>query len=569
MSNLVRMALLVPLCICGYLLTYSPASLAETIGPPELHRPAGKFGGVYRRVLHNNPVTLDPAFSTDIYGGAVIRQIFDGLVQLDAQLRPLPAIASFWEASRDRRTWTFTLRQGVMFHHGREVTAHDFIYSFTRFLSVKSPTPVADFLGHIQGAEAFMRGQTTYVEGLKAVDRYTLRMVLEEPLAPSLAILGLANATVVPQEEVERLGELFGRAPVGTGPFKFVRWEPDQEIVLEANDHYYEGRPFLDAVAFKIIVGHRLEETFAEFLQGNLEETIIPSGKIDEVRADPQYWRYSRVHRPTFSLLYIGFNTQLKPFDDQRVRQAFNYAVDKEAIVREISRMGNLPATGALPPGLLGYDPYLFGLPPHEKVYSFDPAKAKQLLTEAGYPDGAGFPVVQLWSADSAESTKAELAAYQRYLAELGVQVEICFAPDWPTYKKMLKQEQLPMFRLVWYADIPDPDNMLSPLLHSSSPTNHMFYRNPVVDQLLEQARGELDGAQRVALYREVERLVMDDAPWITQHYSVLHSLYQPYVQGVEVNPLGRRTTPLKKVWFKNSPAEGSTRATTHDQSSP
>jgi oligopeptide transport system substrate-binding protein len=373
---------------------------------------------------------------------------------------------------------------------------------------------------------------------------------------------------VVPREEVERLGELFGRAPVGTGPFKFVRWEPDQEIVLEANDHYYEGRPFLDAVAFKIIVGHRLEETFAEFLQGNLEETIIPSGKIDEVRADPQYWRYSRVHRPTFSLLYIGFNTQLKPFDDQRVRQAFNYAVDKEAIVREISRMGNLPATGALPPGLLGYDPYLFGLPPHEKVYSFDPAKAKQLLTEAGYPDGAGFPVVQLWSADSAESTKAELAAYQRYLAELGVQVEICFAPDWPTYKKMLKQEQLPMFRLVWYADIPDPDNMLSPLLHSSSPTNHMFYRNPVVDQLLEQARGELDGAQRVALYREVERLVMDDAPWITQHYSVLHSLYQPYVQGVEVNPLGRRTTPLKKVWFKKSLAEGSTKATTHEQPS-
>jgi oligopeptide transport system substrate-binding protein len=568
MSHWVRMVLLVSLCICCSLLTGSPASLAGTLGPPELHRLARKFGGMYRWVLHHNPVTLDPAFSTDIYGGAVVRQLFDGLVQFDAQLRPLPAIASFWEASRDRRTWTFTLRQGVKFHHGREVTAHDFVYAFTRFLRVKSPTPVADFLGHIQGAQEFMRGQTPHVEGLKAVGRYTLQMVLEEPLAPSLAILGLANATVVPQEEVERLGELFSRFPVGTGPFKFGRWEPDQEIVLEANDHYYEGRPFLDGVAFKIVVGHKLEETFAEFLQGNLEETTIPSGKIDEVRADPQYWRYSRVHSPTFGLLYLGFNTQLKPFDDRRVRQAFNYAVDKEAIVREIARMGNMPATGALPPGILGYDPYLFGLPPPGKGYSFDPAKAKQLLTEAGYPDGAGFPVVQLWSADHAESTKAELAAYQRYLAELGVQVEIRFALDWPTYKKMLEQGQLPMFRLVWYADIPDPDNMLSPLLHSTSPTNRMFYHNPVVDKLLEQARGALDDAQRIALYREVEHLVMDDAPWVTQHYSVLHALYQPYVQGVEVNPLGRRATPLKKVWFKHGLAEGSTRATTHEQPS-
>ena len=564
MSSRVRMTLLVSLSVCCYLLTSSPSNLAETLGPPELHKPGAKFGGMYRRVLNDKPVTLDPAFSTDTYGRAVINQIFDGLVQFDAHLRPLPAIANFWEPSRDRRTWTFTLRRGVMFHHGREVTAHDFVYSFTRFLRVKGPTPVTDFLGHIQGAKEFMRGQTLYIEGLKAVDRYTLQMVLEEPLAPSLALLGLVNATVVPQEEVERLGERFGRAPVGTGPFKFVRWEPNHEIVLEANDHYYEGRPFLDAIVFKIVVGSKFEESFAEFLQGNLEETIIPSGKIDEVRADPQYRRYQRVRMPALSLLYIGFNTQLKPFDDRRVRQAVNYAVDKEAIVREITRMGSLPATGALPPGMLGYDPDPFSLPPHEKRYSYDPAKAKRLLAEAGYPDGIGFPMVQLWSASKADSTKAELVAYQRYLAELRVQVEIHFAPDWPTYKKMLVQGQLPMFRLAWHADFPDPDNALFPLLHSASPTNHTFYRNPVVDQLLEQARKAFDEAQRIAVYREVERLVMDDAPWITQHYSVVHYLYQPYVQGVEFSFLGRRAIPLKKIWFKNSLAAGSTGATTH-----
>jgi peptide/nickel transport system substrate-binding protein/oligopeptide transport system substrate-binding protein len=367
---------------------------------------------------------------------------------------------------------------------------------------------------------------------------------------------------------VERLGERFGRAPVGTGPFKFVRWEANQEVVLDANDHYYEGRPFLDAVVFKIVTGGKNEETFADFLQGNLEETMIPSGKVDEVRADRRYRQYHRLRIPALSLIYIGFNTQLKPFDDRRVRQAFNYAVDKEAIVREITRMDNLPATGAVPPGMLGYDPDLFNLPPHEKRYAYDPAKAQRLLAEAGYPDGIGFPVVRLWTASKADSAKAELAAYQRYLAELGLKVEIHYAPDWPTYKQLLVQGQLPMFRLAWYADIPDPENMLSPLLHSASPTNHTFYRNPAVDQLLEQARKAFDEVQRITLYREVERLVLDDAPWITQHHSVVHYLYQPYVQGVEFSALGSRAVPLKKIWFKKDLMRDSVRATTHGQPS-
>jgi oligopeptide transport system substrate-binding protein len=160
----------------------------------------------------------------------------------------------------------------------------------------------------------------------------------------------------------------------------------------------------------------------------------------------------------------------------------------------------------------------------------------------------------------------AELAAYQRYLADLGVKVEVRFAADWPTYQAMLEQGQLPMFRLAWSADIPDPDNVLFPLLHSTSPTNHTFYRNPAVDQLLEQAGREFDEAQRMALYHEVERIVMDDAPWIAQHHHVLNYLYQPYVQGVEVRFLSHRTTPLKKIWLDKRLAESSRAPTTDAQ---
>jgi oligopeptide transport system substrate-binding protein len=559
MAKSARMACVILLCVCSSLLIRTPFGSTATIEQPQLARPGATFGGIYRPVLHDNPSTLDPASLTDMYGRAVVSQVFDGLVQFDADLNPLPAIAEFWEASRDGRTWTFSLCQGVKFHHGREVTAQDFVYSFTRLLDPKTPVSVANLFRFIQGASHFMEGKTQYVTGLKAIGRYTLQIVFEEPFAPALAVLGVANAAVVPREEVEKLGDRFRRAPIGTGPFKFVRWEPNQEIVLEANDQYYEGRPFLDSVVFKIAPGAKLEERFAEFLKGNLEEAIIPGEKIEEVQSQPQYWKYRRFSKPTLSLLYIGFNTQVPPFDDRRVRQAFNYAVNKEAIVRDLTRMGNIVAAGALPPGMPGHDPELQG-------YPYDPAQAKRLLAEAGYPNGVGFPTVQLWSFQKTESVKADLAAYQRYLADLGVRVELQFAPDWPTYHAMLAQGQLPMFRLAWYADIPDPDNVLSLLLFSGSPTNRTFYRNPRVDQLLEQARKELHEVQRVALYREVERIVHADAPWIAQRHDVFEYLYQPYVQGVEVNLLGRRTMPLKRIWLKNTLAEGSTGAMTDVQ---
>jgi len=398
------------------------------------------------------------------------------------------------------------------------------------------------------------------VPGLQAPDRYTFRIALEEPLAPLLTVMGLTNTAVVPQEEVEKPRGAFGHAPVGTGPFKFVRWQPNQEIVLAANDQYYAGRPFLDTAVFKIRVGAKLEEWFAEFLRGDLEETIIPSGQVEEVRVNPHYRQYQYVRKPTLSLQYLGFNTQMKPFDDWRVRQAFNYAVDKEAIVHKIARMGDIPAVGALPPWLPGYDPTLQG-------YDYNPAKARELLAAAGYPHGTGFPVVQLWSNHQATSTKAELAAYQRYLADIGVQVEIHFAPDWRAFRARLEQGLLPMFRLVWLADIPDADNMLFPLLHSASPTNRTFYHNPRVDQLLEQARQELDAAQRVTLYREVERIVLHDAPWITQQYLILEYLYQPYVRGVQFNLLGKRDLPLHKIWLKESPGADAVGAITNGES--
>src|SRR5262245_13029780 len=201
-----RMVHYICLWICGYLLMQASVSSAQVQGG-DGDRSAIKYGGIYHRALANDPTTLDPASVADIYSRTVTGQIFDGLVQFDVHLKPIPAIAEFWEASRDGRTWTFTLRQGVKFHNGREVTAQDFVYSITRLLDPKRPPgPLIDFLQRIQGVDDFLQGKTASVLGLKAVDRYVFQLLLTEPYAPSLSILGLGNAAVVPQEEVERLG---------------------------------------------------------------------------------------------------------------------------------------------------------------------------------------------------------------------------------------------------------------------------------------------------------------------------------------------------------------------------
>jgi peptide/nickel transport system substrate-binding protein/oligopeptide transport system substrate-binding protein len=161
--------------------------------------------------------------------------------------------------------------------------------------------------------------------------------------------------------------------------------------------------------------------------------------------------------------------------------------------------------------------------------------------------------VVQLWTVSKAESTKAELAAYQRYLGELGVKVEIHFVDQWTTYTEMLQRGELQMFRYAWYADFPDPDNFFFPLLHSAGQPNYMRYQNPQVDRLLEQAREESDYEHRVKLYREAERIVMADAPWITQHNHNFEYLYQPYVRGVEISLLGDRWIPMNKIWLEET----------------
>jgi peptide/nickel transport system substrate-binding protein/oligopeptide transport system substrate-binding protein len=233
----------------------------------------------------------------------------------------------------------------------------------------------------------------------------------------------------------------------------------------------------------------------------------------------------------------------MRPLHDVRVRRALVQALPRDGLIDEIFQGRYVPARGILPPGTLGYNPALRGLP-------YDPEQARQLLGAAGYPGGRGMPPVEIWSSVRLSGVLRELEEIRRHLAVVGVRADVRFETDWPTYSRLLEEGRLPVFLYAWYADVPDPDNFLAKLFHSRSPRNFFRYANATVDELLARARAERDPGRRVELYRRAEQLILDDAPLIPMMHHTYERLFQPYVRSVEVNGLGDPYIPLRKIWL-------------------
>jgi peptide/nickel transport system substrate-binding protein/oligopeptide transport system substrate-binding protein len=499
------------------------------------------FGGTYRRPLEFMPKTLDPAFSTDIYAVTVIQQLFDGLVQFDKDLSVIPAIAKSWKISPDGLIYTFYLREWVKFHHGREVNANDFVYSFTRILNPETKSSSFDFFTRILGAKEFIDKKTKEVKGLVALDRYTLKIILSEPYTPFISILAMKGAKVVPREEVEKLGINFGKSPIGTGPFKFVSMKEGEEIILEANPDYFEGRPYLDKIIFKTFHGDPVEDIFRNFVEGALEETKVP---FKEFRDPSKLKNFYIVRKPILSLRFYGMQIKTKPFDNKKVRQAINFAINKEQIDEEAFQGMDHITDRIIPLGMPGSSP--------AKIhYSYNLKRAKEFLSEAGYPEGEGIPPIEFWSAQKAEMTRKELEIVKSNLANIGINLQIHTETNWKRFEEMMISYKTPMFRYAWYADIPDPDNFLGILFHSKSKYNFMGYRNPEADRLLDRARSERDYLKRMEIYRKVEEIVLEDAPIVPTINHLFQMAYQPYVKGIAVNALGGPYIPMKKICLK------------------
>jgi len=500
------------------------------------------FGGTYRRPLEFMPRTLDPALLADIYSVTIIQQLFDGLVQFDQNLNVIPSIAKSWKISHNGLTYTFFIKEGVKFHNGREVTAVDFVYSFSRIIDPKTKSPATHLLEKVSGFKEFQAGKINYVKGLKSLGKYTFEITLSEPFYPFISVLGVVNLKVLPQEELEKPDSVFQKIPIGTGSFKFASMKEDEEIVLEANPHYFDGRPYLNKIIFKIFHGTPYEDIFRNFVEGKLEETAgIP---FKEFREPSQLKNYYIVRKPMLSLRFYGMQVKTKPFDNKKVRQAINSAINKEQIDKEAFQGMDYITDRIIPMGMPGSSPLKI-------PYSYNPKRSKELLLEAGYPGGKGIPPLQFWSASRAEMTQKELEVVKSNLADVGLNLQVCTEINWKKFEDMMTSYKTPMFRYAWYADFPDPDNFLGFLFHSRTKCNYMAYHNPEVDSLLDRARVERDYLKRMKMYRKVEEIVLEEAPIVPTINHIFQQAYQPYVRGVEVNALGGPYIPMKKIWLK------------------
>ena len=497
---------------------------------------------VFRFRLREEPPTLDPALMTDNLSESIIMHVNRGLVSMDpGTLAVVPAVAASWTVSPDGLVYTFRLRDGAVFHNGRAIEAKDVIWSFERLLRKETHSPRRWLLEPIRGAGEFSEGRATSVAGLASPDPRTVVVTLDRPFAPFLGMLTMGGASIVPREVYEDPEKKYLRAPVGCGPFRVVRIEPASLIEMAAFDRYYGGRPAIDTVQARIIENQ--VTALQEYRTGGLDS-------LDEVPVDlPEEIRPEVLRYPLMGVGYIGFNLDRPPFKgNAALRQALNYAVDKEYLWGTLLPGANIPGRGIIPPGVPGYDPDLPG-------YPHDEAKARSLLARAGYPAGKGLQPIALWFNTSGDNRRIA-EQVQADLRTIGVTLTLREV-DWGAFLKAVEgTAQAPgeaqMFRFGWALDYPDPDAILRPLLHSKNvgPAGNYFrYRNPAFDDLVDRALGLSDAAGRAALYREAERLaVMQDPPWLFLNYFGSMTLFKPYVKGVTPSPLGEFRIPLERL---------------------
>jgi peptide/nickel transport system substrate-binding protein/oligopeptide transport system substrate-binding protein len=512
------------------------------------------YGGtlVYREA--SDPPKIDPAFTTDTTSDRASNLIFETLVinSPDGK-RILPCLAESWTINKDSTVFTFKLRKGVKFHSvsegkptlnkGREVKAEDVKYSFERLVRLKSPR--AYFVEQIKGYKEFTEGKAKEWTGIKVLDPYTVQFTLEYPFAPFLAVLAYHAFSVVPREDAEKWGKDFSFHPVGTGPFVFKEWKHDQRFVVERNPHYWgkdaQGNrlPYVDRVEIRIVPDNSV--AWLEFKKGNIDIlSAIPNEYYKECKGlyGP---KKLFVERPGVGTFYIGMNTSKPPFKDNvKLRQALNWAIDRQAISDLILMGRNRPVKGVLPPSMPGFNPNLKG-------YGYDPAKAKKLLAEAGYPKG----LTVEFQFNSGGSNRQIAEAVQAQLSQIGVNVKLKEL-DWGAHLDMCDRGETQMYRMTWVVDYMDPDNFLFVNLHSSnagSKGNYSFYKNPKVDQLLSEARRESNWNKRMKLYQEAEQLIVNDAPWIFMMATSSSMVHQPNVKNVVLPAMGDYQIDLSRVW--------------------
>ena len=475
-------------------------------------------GGTFNFYI-SEPAFIDPYNLQESEGTQVGQAVFDSLVSFDpitSEVKPAAAVS--WESNEDATVWTFKLVEGAKFHDGSDVTADDFKYAWERICTPANESEISYHLGAVKGYDAMQAETATELEGVKVVDDYTLEVTLNYGFADFEYVVGHPALAPVPKEAVEADPAAFSDMPIGNGPFKMAEpWAHDQYIKIVKFDDYYGDEPNIDGVDFKILADQ--DTAFLEFEAGNLDFTQIPTGRIqetvDKFGESPDGYTLNPGEQVSLgaeqAIYYLLVNTTDPALKDPKVRAALSMAIDRQDICDKVFEGTRTPATGIVPPGIVGHEPNAF---PYAK---YDVEAAKAMLAEAGFPNGEGFPTISL-EYNSGSGHEDILQLVQEDLKAIGVNGELV-GSEWAQYLDKLGAKDYQVGRLGWIADYPIMDNFLYPLFKTGSSDNYSFYSNADVDAKLDEARTTVDDDARVALYQEIESIVGDDSVSIPMFY--------------------------------------------------
>ncbi|MBI5591529.1 MAG: ABC transporter substrate-binding protein [Deltaproteobacteria bacterium] len=492
-----------------------------------------KMGGTLIWGRSTDPVFLDPAKTSDSEEARVTANIFEGLVRYQDGSEDIePALAVSWETSKDEKEWIFHLRKDVTFHDETPFNAEAVVFSFLRQIDSKHPF-------HREGFK-FANAVFKYVKTVEAIDEYTVKITLEKPYAPFLYNLRMRHAApIVSPSAVKKLGDQFEKHPVGTGPFRFAEWIPEDRIILEKNPTYWGNSPYLDRIVFKTIADNktRLLELQTGAIHGM--EGIEPDA-VEEIKNNKEL-RFEI--KPDLNVGYLAFNTEKKPFDQVKVRQAINYAINKHNLIKLLYQDMAIPAKNPIPPILWGYNDEIAD-------YEYQPEKARQLLKEAGC--GAGFDTT-LWAMPVSRPYMPQpekiARAIKSNLAAIGVRAEI-ITHDWKNYLKKIANGEHDMCLIGWISDNGDPDNFLYVLLDKDNAVkpkaqNVAFFKDDRLHDILIHAQQISNLEERIRLYRSAQEIIHEKAPWVPLAHAQRPGVFRNNVHNVI------RFIQFEKAWVE------------------
>ncbi|MBF9014086.1 MULTISPECIES: ABC transporter substrate-binding protein [unclassified Oceanispirochaeta] len=497
-----------------------------------------RMGGVLVFGRSGDSVGLDPGRETDgesFYGST---QVYDTLVEfVPGQTSIQPALAESWSFADDGLSATFNLRKGVKFHDGTDFNADAVVFSFERQFKEDHP-----FYKNGPWKYWGYMGMSDIVDSVVAIDEYTVKFNLKVVEAPFIANLAMDFASIVSPAAAEKYGEDLATNPVGTGAFKFVSWIKDDNMVFERNPDYWGGDVYLDRLIIKVI-----PDATARWLslkKGEVDVIDFPSPEDLEEMQNTAGIKV--IQQAGLNVGYLALNNEKAPYDNVKVRQAMNYAIDRDEIVKGVYGAAGAPAKNPLPPTMWSYNDDI-------DAYPYDPEMAKKLLAEAGYADGFK---TEIWAMPVARpynpNGRKVAEIMQAQLAKVGIEVEIV-SYEWGTYLDKCDYGEHQAAMLGWTGDNGDPDNFLWVLLSKQAAEkpagNIAFWKNDEFTDLIAEAKQEMDVAKRTELYRAAQVVFHDDAPWVPLAHSVVSEPMKESVQDFYLYPTGKRV--FAKVWLK------------------